>query len=270
MGHLPAQSIVTLTTDFGLQDPYVGQLKGALLSGCPTAHIVDITHAIAPWDRVAAAITIRASFSFFPPGTVHLVVVDPGVGGSRSILAAAGGGHFFIAPDNGLLSLLLSDTIIQQVCRLDGSFFTRPAVSPTFHGRDIMAPAAVALLEKQSLTELGVPVALADLVRIAEPPFCTGQEWLPARVQHIDRFGNIRVDVRIDPHRFDPARFAYLEIGGHRLTDLKSTYADVRPGELLVLIDSSGYLEIAANQASAAALLGCSPGDAITVHCTQT
>ena len=148
-------AIFTLTTDFGLQDPYAGQLKGALLKGCPSATIVDLTHAIPAWDVVTAAVTIRTSYTFFPPATIHLIVVDPGVGSQRAILAAAGDGHFFIAPDNGILSLLVADHKIESIHRVEQPAFFPATVSPTFHGRDVMAPVATALARVTRLGRFG-------------------------------------------------------------------------------------------------------------------
>ena len=147
-------AIFTLTTDFGLLDPYAGQLKGALLKGFPSATIIDLTHAIPAWDVVTAAVTIRTSYAFFPAGTIHLIVVDPGVGSQRSILVAAGDNHYFIAPDNGILSLLVLDHKIETIHRVEHPDFFGAAVSPTFHGRDIIAPVAAALAQGTGLAHL--------------------------------------------------------------------------------------------------------------------
>ena len=260
------RSIITLTTDFGLQDPYAGQLKGALLKGCPSATLVDLTHAIPPWDVVTAAITIRTSFSFFPVGAIHLIVVDPGVGGGRSILAARGAGHCFVAPDNGVLSLLIADGKLEQAHRIEHPDYVRPGASHTFHGRDIMAPVAAALAQGRSLTAFGPAAIIQDLVTVIVPATVPGTDCLHGQVQRIDHFGNIRTTIRSGYGGFDSAAFAGLDIGGQRVDILARTYAEVGPGRLLALVDSSGYIEIAANQASAAEMLVCSPGDAVTVH----
>jgi S-adenosylmethionine hydrolase len=264
MDIVPNRPIITLTTDFGLQDSYAGQLKGALLKGCPDATLIDITHAIPAWDVVTAALTIRTSYAFFPSGSIHLVVVDPGVGGQRSILVAAGDGHFFIAPDNGILSALVVDRKLEVVHRLENRNALNVSVSPTFHGRDIMAPVAAALANGGALHDFGDTVAL-DAINLTNVPSAVAEDdCLHSQVQRIDHFGNIRTTIR-EGH-WESASFHYLEIAGQRITTLARTYSEVAPGALLALFDSAGYLEIAANQASAAEILGSSPCDRIIVH----
>ena len=258
--------IITLTTDFGLQDPYAGQLKGALLSGCPSATIIDITHVIPAWDVVTAAVTIRTSYAFFPSGTIHLVVVDPGVGGPRSILVAEGDNHFFIAPDNGTLSLLVVDHKIETIHRVDDPVFFPASVSPTFHGRDIMAPVAAALANGRAVHDFGAALTPQTIQLIIVPSIVPEAKSLHGQVQRIDHFGNVRTTIRVGRGHLETAAFQSLEISDRRIATLARTYSDVAPGALLVLIDSSGYLEIAANQASAAEILSCVPGDRITVH----
>ena len=264
MHTIPA--VITLTTDFGLTDPYVGQLKGALLKACRTVTIVDLTHAIPPWDVVAAAIALRTSYVFFPPGTVHLAVVDPQVGSRRSILAAVGDGQIFVGPDNGILSLLVKDGRIEATHRLTSSVFSSPSTSSTFHGRDIMAPLAAYLAEGGSLAAIGPAVAPRDMVMVTEPLVSRQGHRLHGQVRHIDHFGNIRTSIDSCSASVDLRTFAGLEINGRRISHLAKTYCDADPGALLVLVDSSGYLEVAANQANAALLLGSSIGDEVIVH----
>jgi S-adenosylmethionine hydrolase len=266
MENVSAHPLITLTTDFGLEDAYAGQLKGALLKGCQSATIIDITHAIPAWDVVTAAVTIRTSYPFFPAGSIHLIVVDPGVGSQRSILVAAGDGHFFIAPDNGILSLLVADHKIETIHRLDHPAFYPPSISPTFHGRDIMAPVAAALAKGFAVRDFGAPVPLEEIAMVTLPSGLSEAGCLHSQVLRIDHFGNIRTSIRTGHGRFDPATFGFVEIGGRRITQLVRTYNEVPSGALLALIDSSGYLELAANQARAADILGCFPGDPVTVH----
>ena len=261
MGPSP-QPIFTLTTDFGLDDPYAGQLKGALLHGCRSATIVDITHSISPWDIDGAAIVIESSYTFFPDGTVHLVVVDPGVGSERAILAAQVNGHFFIAPDNGVLSRVLQGHA-GRVHRLERYWAQHRQVSPTFHGRDIMAPAACDLAQGTPLEALGPPVALTGLVLLPAPANLAGEATVQSRVQQIDRFGNIRVALKFDPGML--TRLAYIKIKGIRISQVHQSYHEVPAGTLLALVDSAGYLEIAANQASASERIKCLPGDPVTI-----
>lgn len=266
----PAHPLITLTTDFGLQDPYVGQLKGALLKGCPAATLVDLSHAIPAWDLVTAAITISSSYAFFPLATIHLIVVDPGVGGQRAILAAAGDGHFFICPDNGILSLLVADGKIDTVHRVENPLFFPASVSPTFHGRDIMAPVAAALAAALArgtgLAELGAAVAPGSITLADVPAARAAAGRLHGQVLAIDHFGNVRTSIRVGQGHLQTSAFRSLEIAGQRITTLARTYCQVSPGTLLVLVDSSGRLEIAANQARAADILGCLPGDRVIVQ----
>ena len=213
----PDPAIITLTTDFGLQDPYVGQLKGALLKGCPSATIIDITHAIPAWDVVAAAVTIRTSYAFFPQGSIHLIVVDPGVGSQRSILVAVGDGHLFIAPDNGILSLLVVDHKIETIYKVEHPAFFPASVSPTFHGRDIMAPVAAALARGAALHDFGAAVPLQAIHLALVPSVVPEAGCLHGQVDRIDHFGNIQTTIRTGRGGFDPAAFSFLEIGGRRL-----------------------------------------------------
>lgn len=263
MEHAPP--LITLTTDFGLTDAYVGQLKGVLLKGCPCATLIDITHAVPTWDVAAAALTIQTSYSCFPAGTVHVIVVDPGVGGQRSILAAHGDGHFFVCPDNGILTFLVQERKIESVHRIKQPLSTGKRVSPTFHGRDIMAPVAAALACGAAIASVGEPMDPDRIAQIAlaTPVWRGGQ--LQGHVLGVDHFGNVRTSIRVGGGAFDPDTFSCLEINGHRITRLVTTYSEAPIGVLVVLIDSSGFLEIAANQAKAATLIGCGPGDALSV-----
>jgi S-adenosylmethionine hydrolase len=267
MEHVPP--LITLTTDFGLTDSYVGQLKGALLKGCPSATLIDITHAVPAWDVVAAALTIHTSYSFFPTGTVHLIVVDPGVGGPRSLLVARGGGHSFVCPDNGILTFLLEDRILEAVYRLAPARLGSGKVSPTFHGRDIMAPVAAALAGGVDMVSMGESVPPEQIKQIVLPTAVLDDGRLLGHVLGIDHFGNVRTSIRTGDGNFAPHLFAFLEINGHRLNRLVTTYSEMAIGAPAVLVDSAGFLEIAANQASAATLIGCAPGDTLTVHCVH-
>jgi len=258
--------IITLITDFGLDDPYVGQMKGALLSGCPQATLVDISHAVCPWDIHAAAVTLATSYDSFPLGTIHLVVVDPGVGSERGMIAAQGNGHFFVCPDNGILSLLLEEEKMVEAHQLDAQPPGR-TISPTFHGRDIMAPAAAALAKGKTLASLGNALHISKLKRLAFPLAQPDKAETPGRVLSIDHFGNVRTTIRAASNLDNQPCMQRVEICGQILTTFANNYAQVEKGALLVLVDSSGFLEIAANQASAAALLGCGPGDPVALFC---
>ncbi|WP_456387109.1 SAM hydrolase/SAM-dependent halogenase family protein [Desulfolithobacter sp.] len=259
-------SLVTLTTDFGLEDPYVGQMKGAILKQNMHARIIDLTHAIPAHDILAAAITICSSYRYFPVGTTHLVVVDPGVGSLRRILAASGDGHRFIAPDNGIFTLLLRDSIIDTVHLVENRSLYPREISATFHGRDIMAPVAAALSGGMELDQVGPAIDPARCVLLDLPEPVIKDSSITGQVLHIDRFGNVRTTITTTSlSRFQPGAFAGIEIQGRRINTISSTYSDVPEGELLALIDSSGYLEVAVNKGHAGRELDCRPGAPVIV-----
>ena len=263
-----AAPIITLTSDFGLSDPYVGQMKGALLKGCPFATLIDITHTVAAWNVLAAAITLFTSYRHFPAKTVHLIVVDPGVGGSRSILAAQGDGHFFVCPDNGILSLLLAEEKIQRVHRVTYSAFAE-GISPTFHGRDIMAPVAAALARGEGLHAFGDALVPSGLTRITFPLSSPCRGMVQVQVLSVDHFGNVRISIRPGEGGGALREVCSVKINGFLITKIGTCYSQVPVGHVMLLVDSVGFLEIAANQASAAAFLGCAPGDQLSVEFVQ-
>ena len=188
-----ANGIVTLMTDFGTVDGYVAAMKGALLSVCPRATLVDVTHHIPSQDVIEAAFQLSTVWSTFPDGTVHVVVVDPGVGSDRRALAVAAGGQYFLAPDNGLLTLLTANVPPDEVIALNEPRFFRSDVSSTFHGRDIFAPVAGHLASgRVKLAELGAPLDAEDIVRLPWAPVDEGGPTVCGPVVSIDRFGNCR------------------------------------------------------------------------------
>ncbi len=268
--------IISLTTDFGLVDPYLGQMKGAILRQNPTAQLVDLSHAIPRQNILEAALVLHSSYAFFPSGTVHLVVVDPGVGSQRRMLAAKGDSHYFVAPDNGIFSLLLRDQIVDRVHQIKEKKLFTETVSATFHGRDIMGPIAAALAQGIPLDKVGPEIAPASCVSLALSDFpvarITGQ-GIRGQVLQIDHFGNIRTTIRqqdlkdfIDTPQGTPQ--CHVQINGQHIQgiqNIRSTYAEAKVGELLALIDSTGYLEIAVNQGSAAEQTACSVGDAVQI-----
>jgi len=260
-------NIITLTTDFGLQDPYVGQMKGAILKRNITARIVDLTHAISPHDILDAAVTIRTSYRYFPSGTIHLIVVDPGVGSQRSILAATGENHLFIAPDNGLLTLLAMDNKLEAVHRVENSSLFPSEVSGTFHGRDIMAPVAAALASGLPLDKVGPETTFTECVQLEIPEPSIDEQGITGQVMHFDHFGNLKTTITSRHFsQFQPSSFSGINIGNQSIDALSSTYAEQAAGELVALMDSSGYLEIAVNRGNAAKMTGCTIGDPVTVQ----
>lgn len=261
------QVIITLTTDFGFKDPYVGQMKGVLLSACRTAKIVDITHATPAWDVVSAAITIRTSYRYFAPPAVHLIVVDPEVGTQRALLAAYGNGHFFVAPDNGIFSALLADNKIEKVHLVEHLSFFDKTISPTFHGRDLMAPVAGLLAQGIPLEDLGPELSLDEIFRVNTMPGVSSDGIIHGQVQYVDYFGNIRTNIYLQANRIAFENMESIEVAEARISKLSRTYSDVLIGDLLALADSSGYLEIAANRGNAAEMLGgVRPGDVVTLR----
>ncbi len=248
--------LITLLTDFGTRDGYVGALKGVLLTLCPAAQLVDITHEIGLGDIAEAAFVLESCCGLFPAGTVNLTVVDPGVGSSRRALALQSGGRWYVGPDNGVFEPLLASgwTVCRELASLE---HRRSEVSNTFHGRDIFAPAAAFLAAGGDQSRLGQTVA--DPVRLAAPvrPDCA-EGCLAGRVVHVDRFGNLVTDIpaaevqRLCP---DPSCLV-VELAGQRLRGLHTHYAQVAEGKLLALTGSHGRLEIGANRDSADRMLG--------------
>ena len=263
-------NIITLTTDFGLEDPYVGQLKGAILKYNISARIIDICHSIPAHDILTAAVTIRTSYTYFPKGTIHLVIVDPGVGSQRRILAATAGKHLFIAPDNGALSLLFKDNMIQTVHRVENASLFPSEISSTFHGRDIMAPIAAAVAGGMALDKVGPAAEISSCAHLNLPEPNISGSRIDGQVLHVDRFGNIRTnitttDLTSDQSNFQPASFSGIRIKGHTINNISNTYSDSPSGSLVAVIDSAGYLEIAVNRGSAARLTECCIGDPLVV-----
>ena len=259
-----SRPIVALLSDFGSRDHYAGAMKGVILSICPDATLVDISHDIPPHDLQCAAIELAAACRFFPTGCVFLVVVDPGVGSTRRGLAADTGDHRFVAPDNGVLTAVFQQTPPKQVVELTERRYARPTVSRTFEGRDRFAPAAAWLAKGIQLSALGRP--LSDYQSIDIPVMQVGDDGIEGMVLRIDRFGNLVTN--IDRKAFD--RLAStgaieIEAGGHPVERLVETYADIAPDEVCALFGSTDHLEIAANAASAVERLGLDHGAPVRV-----
>ncbi len=265
-GNKPMRPVVALLTDFGVRDHYAGTMKGVVLSICPETTLVDISHDVPPHDVLSASLELAASFRFFPPGTVFLVVVDPGVGSSRRPIAAEAGDYRFVAPDNGVLSAVFKDLAPRRVVELTERRFARPTVSRTFEGRDRFAPAAGWLAKGTELKALGR--TLTDYLRLAIPdPVVTDRE-VRGEVLRVDRFGNLITNIdRRSVDRLGRLGEITVEIraGEHRVGRLVTTYSEIVPGEVCSLFGSTEHLEVAANSASAADTLGLGRGAAVTV-----
>ncbi len=267
--------LITLTTDFGTEDGYVGAMKGVMLSLAPDLRLHDLAHAIPPQDLVRGAEALRAACPCFPAGTVHLVVVDPGVGGARRPVVAVAGAHAFVAPDNGILAPTL-DAIAAPgdgpVAAWDIARhpFARPTRSATFHGRDLFAPAAAALAAGlASPCALGPPVALSPSPAPLPQPAIEDEPagaTLAASVAWADRFGNCVTNLPAATlAAFTGGAHATVRLPGGRSIPIVRTYADVAPGEAAALVGSGGRLEIAVRDGSARETLGLSRGDRVAL-----
>lgn len=252
---------ITLLTDFGVSDNYVGIMKGVILGINPHAIVIDITHDVPPQDVWAAAYLLATAHPYFPAGTVHVAVVDPGVGTERRAIAVETERAFFVAPDNGLLTPILKEEKIRRVVALTEPRYWLPEPGATFHGRDIFAPVAAHLSLGVPLGEMGPEVD--DPVLLNWPyPQKRPDGSIVGHVLHIDRFGNLVTDI----HQKDINGDVTLEVAGLRLQGLKRTFADVEIGEPLAYIGSTGRLEIAIRQGNAAETFKIRRGDEIIVR----
>jgi S-adenosylmethionine hydrolase len=242
--------IITLLTDFGSADHYVAEMKGVLLSRAPGVTLVDITHGTAPGDVRSAAYVLGRTWHRFPAGTIHLAVVDPGVGTSRAALAFGAGGHWFVGPDNGVFTPVLHDTAVEAVV-----LATPGDASPTFHGRDLFAPSAAALAQRVPLHTLGTPfTGIPERLAYTEPHY--EGKTVVGEVVYVDRFGSLVTNLTSE---LVPG-YATLEVEDLDLGPLRRTFADVTAGGLLAYVGSGGAIEIAVRNGSAARRLGMGIG----------
>jgi S-adenosylmethionine hydrolase len=262
-----SRPVIALITDFGLADGYVGSMKGVILGICPEATLVDISHEIRPQAVRQAAYVLSAATPYFPPGTVHLVVVDPGVGSERRPVVVQTERATYVAPDNGVLSLVLGQESARWAIqiRVTEPRYRLSQISATFHGRDIFAPAAAHLACGVEPRELGDPLSLSDLVLLPalQPQQRPDGTWL-GEVLHVDRFGNLITNCQWSAANLQSA--ICICAGGERIVGLSRTYADVELGELVAYVGSSGYLEIAVREGNAAARLGVDVGDPVQIE----
>ncbi|MGA2902407.1 MAG: SAM-dependent chlorinase/fluorinase [Candidatus Korobacteraceae bacterium] len=259
--------IVTFTTDFGLNDPFVGILHGVVLNIHPATMIVDVCHAVASYDVLDGAWTIAQAYRFFPPQTVHVVVIDPGVGSERRPLIAETDDHIFVAPDNGVLSLIEAREPKFAVRHVIAERYFLQPVSHTFHGRDVFAAVAGWLSKGVAPSEFGPEVS--DYVRLPLPPVeRLGQNSLRGVVLKVDKFGNLITNIGESdaPGLFDGAfPVVSILIAGVTITRLCQSYAQGEGEEIFAIVGSSGYLEIAAKQASAAEKLAAGVGTPVGI-----
>jgi S-adenosyl-L-methionine hydrolase (adenosine-forming) len=249
-------SRITLLTDFGTADGYVGAMKGAIAELAPDVVVDDIAHDVAPGDVAAAAWALSRYWRLYPAGTVHVVVVDPGVGSGRRAIAAEAEGRLLVAPDNGVLSLVLRVAAANVVALEAVSYFREP-VSRTFHGRDVFAPVAAHLAVGVPLGRLGP--AIGNPTRLVFPDPTRTRDGAEGAVIHVDRFGNLITNV---PEAWcGPG--ALVWVGGRTAGEVRRTYADVASGELVALIGSAGLLEVSVRDGSAASALEAERGTAV-------
>jgi hypothetical protein len=257
--------IITLLTDFGTKDYYVASMKGVILSINPRATLVDIAHHVSPQDIREGAYLLANAYSFFPKGTIHLAVVDPGVGGPRKPILLATPKHFFVGPDNGLFTFVAQKEEVKKAVVLTNSKYFLPRISHTFHGRDLFAPVAAHL-------SLGVrPEAFGERVRSwskleAQEPYIKG-DVLMGEVIHVDAFGNLISNIREDQlARFTKGRLFSVRVGSRSIRGMKQGYWEGSKGEVFALIGSGGSLELSVREGNAASALKVKRGDAIKVQ----
>ncbi|HET6429064.1 MAG TPA: SAM-dependent chlorinase/fluorinase [Phycisphaerae bacterium] len=262
------QSIITLLTDFGWSDPYVAVMKGAIFTILPDAHLVDIGHDIPPGDVLGGAYALGQALPYFPPETVHCVVIDPTVGSQRRVLAARYAGQFVVFPDNGVITIVNQDQPLEQIVLVqDERYFLSPLVSTTFHGRDIIAPVAARIASGLPLSRLGPPPDTMELLEL--PGMELGADGVVSgKIVHVDRFGNLITNL---PEAFLAGTFGSLSAcqvtcAGRGVGPILRTYSSVPPGAPLALINSANLLEIAVNAGSATVDLGADVGDDVQVR----
>jgi S-adenosylmethionine hydrolase len=275
--------LVTLTTDFGTVDSYVGTMKGVILGIAPNARLVDISHEIAPQNVRQAAYVLYTAYPFFPPHAVHLAVVDPGVGSARRPIALRTPAGTFVGPDNGVFSYVMAGEPLEALVELADPQYRLARVSHTFHGRDIFAPAAAHLAAGVPIADLGPP--LSDPVIFPFPRLEVALDEITGEVLHADRFGNVTTSIGQlvwsgDRLLLEPAfrkaageetvqlkaSEATVVVTGQEIVGVRRAYAEVEPGGVLALVGSGGHLEIAVREGSAAQTLGLCTGDVVVLR----
>lgn len=265
MKHRP---IVTLTTDFGSNDHFVGTIKGVILEIVPDANIVDICHAVQPFDVLDGALTIAQAYSYFPSSTVHLVIVDPGVGTARRPIIASSDRHHFVGPDNGVLSLIYAREERLHVRHVTADHYYLQPISNTFHGRDIFAPIAGYLAKGVETEKFGEEIT--DFVRFNAPrPKPASENSIRGVVLKVDRFGNLVTNIteKDAPMLFQPEPPPFkITVGNSEISDIKENYAQGVPKQVFGILGSMGYLEISANRGSAAQILAAGKGSEVILQ----
>ncbi|MEO8661082.1 MAG: SAM-dependent chlorinase/fluorinase [Bryobacteraceae bacterium] len=250
--------IITLTTDFGLSDHYVGTMKGVILGIAPQASLVDISHDVQPFEASGGGFQVAQAYSYFPPKTVHVVVVDPGVGTARRPLLMEAAGQYFVAPDNGVLGMVFGREK-HKVRHITAERFFLPQQSATFHGRDVFAPCAAHLAMGKKPSAFGR--IITDYMRPTPcTPYQTARRVWVATVLHVDRFGNLITNLHVREFPDLEERSFAIVVGMARIGQVSRTFAEIPAGQPGLIQGSSGYYEIVVNQGSAARTLGCGTG----------
>ncbi len=259
--------IITLLTDFGVSDEYTGVMKGVILSICPSAVIIDITHDIDPQDLKGAAYMIESSYEYFPEGTVHVAVVDPGVGTRRAVLAAGINGHIMLAPDNGILTLVMEQGHVDFIKKVENSDYFLKSISQTFHGRDIFAPVAAHIAKGLDMKKLGPDMDLEGTVRLdIQKPYISKENEIIGNIVSIDHFGNLvtNIDIKfLETFGADYEKRVVTYVDRHKISGLSASYESAGQNSPLVIAGSRGYLEIAVNCGSAADLFNLAGGSLV-------
>jgi S-adenosyl-L-methionine hydrolase (adenosine-forming) len=257
------EPLITLTTDFGTRDGFVAQMKGVILGINPRARLIDVTHDIEPYSVLEGALVVKGMAPQFPGGTIHVAVVDPGVGSNRRGIVLCTEEQTYVGPDNGLFSLIMSDNRAYEIREIQNPDFIRPEHHPTFHGRDIFAPTAAHLSAGKPFEEVGPLVH--DPIMLSIPPVKENAEGLEGAVIYVDRFGNLTSNI-------DKAKLSRIVdtvcVGNVTIQGLSRFFGEVPEGEAMALINSFGLLEIAINQGNAAKMLGIGKAEPVRVFWT--
>lgn len=255
--------IITLTSDFGLKDSYVGSMKGVILSLIPDIEIIDLCHTIHPQDVHHGAFVLHTGYSYFPAGTIHIAVVDPGVGSTRRAITLQTDKYIFLAPDNGLLSYIFRDEQILSIRNIENKNLFRDTISPTFHGRDIFAPVAAHIAQGIALNKIGPKIDNPIKLSLSEPVKTNGQ--IITHIVCIDQFGNLITDITQKYWNEHIGNRRFFILCGKRIEKINQAYSESPENEILAIFNSSGYLEISSYRGNAAQQLNMQPGNEIEI-----
>lgn len=253
-----ATPVITLTTDFGTRDGFTAQMKGVILSITRNVLIVDVTHDIAPFSILEGALVLKGLHRYFPEGAIHMAVIDPGVGTARKCIALRAENQYYIGPDNGIFSLVLGDETSQEIREIQNPDFCLPMPHPTFHGRDVFAPAAAHLASGKAFESLGDLMNAPVMLTIPEPEITS--DGIAGEVIYVDRFGNLTTNIEAG---ILVREVGTVSVANKTIAGLSRSFGEVPEGRIVALVNSYGYLEIAINQRNAAGRLQIGKGSPI-------